>query len=194
MVIVISKNFFIRLKMTDYNYPNIKLKKNNFNKMSYIGSPKIIPRVHLSPKIKNVVRNHQYAKTSNGITKHVSPIRFPVSYSPNRLSPNRLSPNRLSPNRLSPNRLSPNRLSPNRLSPNRLSPNRLSPTRLSPSRIAKRIGKRSPMRKSPNRSKAFIAQKKSFRTNPSINPQTNRTIKKDGAVYNKLVKLYGKPY
>lgn len=48
--------------------------------MSSLGSPKIIPRIHLSPKIKQRVRN-QHFKTFS----HVSPKKF----SPKRKNRNR---------------------------------------------------------------------------------------------------------
>lgn len=52
--------------------------------------------------------------------------------------------------------------------------------------------KKSPYQKS--RSKVFLAQRESFRKNPTINPVSNRQIKVNGDTYKKLVKLYGKPY
>ena len=55
--------------------------------MSYIGSPKIIPRVHVSPKIK-LSRNKKF-----------SPI---VNRKSNKFSPKRLSPKRASPKRIQP--------------------------------------------------------------------------------------------
>ncbi len=55
----------------------------------------------------------------------------------------------------------------------------------------KKSPKKSPQR---NRSKAFLEAKEKFRSNPTINPSTNRTIKINGDTYKKLVKLYGKPY
>lgn len=90
--------------------------------MSYHMSPKIIPRVRLSPKIK-------FRSKSPGLKK--SPRKIPMS------------------------------------------------------------PKKSPQR---NRSKAFLEAKEKFRSNPTVNPITNRTIKINGDTYKKLVKLYGKPY
>ena len=109
--------------------------------MSYT-SPKIIPRVHLSPKT----------------LKKISPTKRGKLSSPNK-SRMIARINRVSPKR--------------------------SPVKKYKSSI-KRI-------KSP-RTKLFLTQKESFRKKPTINPQTGRTIKKNGDVYNKLVKLYGEPY
>ena len=101
--------------------------------MSYhLSSPvRIIPRVHLSPKIKQKTQSPR----PSGIKKR------------GRKSPKKL---------------------------------------VSPKRIT------SPYQKS--RSKVFLAQRESFRKNPTINPVSNRQIKVNGDVYKKLVKLYGKPY
>jgi hypothetical protein len=104
-------------------------------------SPKIIPRVKLSPKIK-------YRKQP--IPKVVNPIK-----SVNKVK----SVNKFK---------------------------KAVGVRKSPRKIT------SPYQKS--RSKVFLANKESFRTNPTINPVTNRQIKANGDVYKKLIKLYGNPY
>lgn len=39
----------------------------------------------------------------------------------------------------------------------------------------------------------YETYKRKFRTNPTINPETNRTIEKNGPTYNMLVKKYGEP-
>jgi len=96
----------------------------------HLASPtRTIPRVHLSPKIKNLTRNN--------VKKTKSPFKNIRRKSPIR---------------------------------------------------------KSPIRKSPRRSKVFILNRESFRTNPTVNPITNRQIKENGDTYKKLVKLYGKPY
>lgn len=128
--------------------------------MSSIGSPKIIPRVHLSPKIKQRVRNPQFKKQS--------PVKGSM------IRKNLLMRN------------SPLRTSPGRYTMlNRASPAKGS-IKLSP--------KKSMRVKSPIRTKAFIQQREKFRNKPTVNPNTNRTIKIGGDTYNKLTKLYGNPY
>lgn len=39
----------------------------------------------------------------------------------------------------------------------------------------------------------FNKLKKQFRQNPTVNPETGRTISKNGSIYNHLVKKYGQP-
>jgi len=99
-------------------------------------SPKIIPRVKLSPKIKQI---------SNSPKKTPKKISRKITKTPKKIG-----------------------------------------LRKSPRKIT------SPYQKS--RSKVFLENKEKFRKTPSINPITNRQIKKDGETYKKLVKLYGKPY
>lgn len=77
--------------------------------MSYIGSPKIMPRVHLSPKIKQRARNPQFKKASPIKTKIVKvtkrKIRSPMRTSPMRASPMRAKITNAVPVRVkSPNR------------------------------------------------------------------------------------------
>jgi 2-cysteine adaptor domain. len=40
----------------------------------------------------------------------------------------------------------------------------------------------------------FNANAEAFKSNPSVNPITKRSIKTDKSTYKKLVKLYGEPY
>lgn len=109
-----------------------------------LASPKIIPRVHLSPKVKQ------------------------------RILQSKPSPKR---------RVIRAKKSPFKKSPLRRSPLR----RISPKKSVKRL-------QSPRRNKVFLSQRESFRSKPTVNPATNRTIKINGDTYKKLVQLYGQPY
>lgn len=71
------------------------------------------------------------------------------------------------------------------------SPKTIPKVRLSPS-IRKKLSTIK-KKKSPTRTKAFRTHKLNFHTNPTINPETNRKIKINGATYYKLVAKYGHP-
>jgi hypothetical protein len=48
--------------------------------------------------------------------------------------------------------------------------------------------------KSPHkRTKAFVNYQRQFHSNPSVNPETNRKIKRSGKTYKRLVTVYGSP-
>ena len=156
--------------------------------MSSIGSPKIIPRVHLSPKIKQLVRNPQFKK--------ISPKRKPVRRTM-RASPMRNSPKRFKQSSPKIGPLAPAKVVP--IASAKVVPMAsvkdvpMVPVKNVP--MAPKSVSSIPVRvKSPNRTKTFITQRESFRSKPTVNPVTNRNIKTGGDTYNKLVKLYGKPY
>jgi hypothetical protein len=83
-------------------------------------------------------------------------------------------------------KVSPKKVSPKKVRKVTKTPKKVGVIRKSPKKIT------SPYQRS--KSKAFLENKEKFRQNPSVNPITNRQIKENGETYNKLVKLYGKPY
>ena len=52
---------------------------------------------------------------------------------------------------------------------------------------------RRPVRSPNKRTKAYLINKQKFHSNPNVNPETNRKIKRNSKTYKKLVDVYGMP-